>query len=63
MRFLIRCLYCKDTKFLAEMQEFLSFLSYFPALFSAFCDFAITAITYLSLAEGTRFRLFLNNLH
>ena len=42
---------------------FLKFLSYFSALFSAFCDFAITSITYLSLAKYYYFLLILNYLH
>jgi len=33
MRFLVRCLYCKDTKFLAEMQEFFEFFSLFSCTF------------------------------
>ena len=45
------------------MQEFLRILSYFSALFSAFFDFAITSITYLSLAEDSHFLLITNCLH
>lgn len=44
------------------MQEFFEKSAIFSALFSAFFDFAITSITYLSLAEDSRFLLITNCL-
>ena len=45
------------------MQEIFEIFSLFPALFSAFCDFAITSITYLSLTEDYHFMLITNCLY